>query len=49
MEKAVYGLIKYLKLNVLNTYSYQALNIHDVEKQNGKINKMLEEIKNYIN
>ena len=47
MEKAVYGLIKYLKLNVLNTYSYQALDIHDIENQKEKINNMLEEIKNY--
>ena len=47
MEKAVHGLIKYLKLNVLKNYSYQALNIHDVENQKEKINKMLEEIKNY--
>ena len=47
MEKAVHGLIKYLKLNVLKSYSYQALNIHDVENQKEKINKMLEEIKNY--
>ena len=47
MEKAVHGLIKYLKLNVLKSYSYQALNIHDVENQKEKINKMLEEIKKY--
>ena len=41
------GVIKYLKLNVLKSYIYQALNIHDVEEQKEKINKMLEEIKNY--
>ena len=36
-----------ISLNVLKSYSYQALNIHDVENQKEKINKMLEEIKNY--
>ena len=37
-----------MKLNVLKCYSYQALNIYDVENQKEKINKMLEEIKNYV-
>lgn len=48
MEKAVYGLIKYLKLDVLKNYSYQALLLHDVEVQKEKINKMIKEIKNYL-
>ena len=46
MEKAVYGLNKYLKLNVLKNYSYKALNLHDIEIQKEKINNMIEEIKN---
>ena len=46
MEKAVYGLNRYLKLNVLKNYSYQALNLHDIEIQRTKINYIIEEIKN---
>lgn len=46
MKKAVYGLNKYLKLSVLNIYSYKALNPNDIEIQKEKINNMIEEIKN---
>ena len=46
MDKAVYGLIKYLKLNVIQEYTYQALNAHDVENQTEKIKKMINEIRN---
>lgn len=46
MDKAVYGLIKYLKLNVIQEYTYQALNAHDVENQAEKIREMINEIRN---
>ena len=48
MQKAVYGLIKYLKLDILKEYSYKALNVHDVREQNDKINKMIKEIEEKI-
>ena len=36
---------KYLKLNVVKEYAYQALNLNEVKIQEDKINKMIEEIK----
>lgn len=45
MQKAVEGLNKYLKLNLVKEYSYQALNLNDVKTQEEKINSMIEEIK----
>ena len=44
MQKSVQGLNKYLKLDVAKEYSYQALNLNDIKKQEDKISKMLEEI-----
>lgn len=48
MHKAVEGTVKYLKLDLIKEYSYQALNTHDVEKQQEKIEKMIEEIKEIL-
>lgn len=48
MEKAVYGLNKYLKLDVKKEYSYKALNVNDVKEQNDKINKMINEIESEL-
>lgn len=44
MQKSVQGLNKYLKLNVVKEYSYQALNLNEVKTQQDKINNMIEEI-----
>ena len=48
MQRAVQGLNKYLKLNVVKEYSYQALNLNDVKSQEDKINSMIEEIKLFV-
>lgn len=48
MSKSVNGLVKYLKLDVINEYSYKALNIHDIENQTKKINCMVDDIVNVI-
>lgn len=48
MHKAVEGTVKYLKLDLVKEYSYQALNPHDVEEQQEKIEKMINEIKKVL-
>ncbi len=48
MHKAVNGTIKYLKLDLVKEYSYQALNLHDVEKQQEKVEEMINEIREVL-
>ena len=48
MQRAVQGLNKYLKLDVVKEYSYKALNLDDVKNQKDRINDMIEEIEQII-
>lgn len=48
LHQATKGFIKYLKLNLIEEYSFKALNLQDMLNQEEKIQNMLKEIKNVI-
>ena len=48
LHKATNGFVKYLGLNLLEEFSFKALNAGDVKEQDDKIKDMVDKINNYI-
>ena len=48
LHNAIKGLSKYLSLNIKNEFSFQALNIDEIKKQDNKIIEISNVVKNYI-
>lgn len=44
MDKAVIGMVQYLKLNKLKSYSFKVLDPTDIQEQQEKVEKMIDEI-----
>ena len=48
LHNAIKGFSKYLALNIKNEFSFQALNIDEIKKQDNKIIEISNVVKNYI-
>ena len=48
LHQAIKGFSKYLSIDIINEFSFKALNIDEIKKQENKIKEIADTIKKYI-